>query len=157
MWRDPPPGSFIIKVSPQNNGSQHLVVITEELPPGGKIPRHKHLGQDEMVLVESGTLHFHIGDKRRDLHAGGLAFIPAYTWVNITNNSHDPAALVAIFSAPGFENHLRCVSVLMGERASPLTPLTPQERKQCDVLGRVEYKSDRAAKATAAPVGKTAP
>lgn len=26
IWREPPPGDFILKVSPQNNGSQHLVM-----------------------------------------------------------------------------------------------------------------------------------
>ena len=26
IWREPPPGDFILKVSPRNNGSQHLVM-----------------------------------------------------------------------------------------------------------------------------------
>jgi hypothetical protein len=35
---DPVP--FILKVSPKNNGSEHLVLITEDLPPGGSIAKH---------------------------------------------------------------------------------------------------------------------
>jgi hypothetical protein len=31
VWRDPPPGGFILKVSPANNGSSHLVLGTEDL------------------------------------------------------------------------------------------------------------------------------
>jgi hypothetical protein len=46
IWRDPPPGGFMLKVSPKNNGSQHLVMGTEDLLPGDGIPRHTHLGQD---------------------------------------------------------------------------------------------------------------
>src|SRR5712692_8814072 len=34
IWRDPPPGGFVLKVSPKNNGSQHLVLGTEDFLPG---------------------------------------------------------------------------------------------------------------------------
>ena len=32
---------FMLKVSPKNNGSQHLVAGTEELAPGAPIPKHR--------------------------------------------------------------------------------------------------------------------
>jgi quercetin dioxygenase-like cupin family protein len=137
IWRDPPPGGFMLKVSPENNGSQHLVLVTEDLQPGDTIPTHQHLGQDEIVLIEAGTVHVQVGDQERDLHAGGLVFIPAYTWVSLRNNSNQPASIVGIFSAPGFENHLRCVSVPANEEP---TPLTPDQRRQCDHQGHVIYK-----------------
>jgi quercetin dioxygenase-like cupin family protein len=40
---------FILKVSPKNNGSERLVLVTEEIPPGAGVSRHKHLGQDEIL------------------------------------------------------------------------------------------------------------
>jgi len=135
IWRDPPPGGFILKVSPENNGSQHLVVGTEDLLPGDIIPRHKHLGQDEIVLVQSGVVHVQVGDEERDLHAGGIAFIPSFTWVSLKSNDTQPASIVFAFSAPGFENHLRCVSVPANEKP---TPITPEEKKKCD--RHVTYK-----------------
>src|SRR5215469_7849160 len=55
IWREPPPGEFTLKVSPKNNGSQHLVFGTEDMVPGDEIPMHKHLGQDEIVYIERGT------------------------------------------------------------------------------------------------------
>jgi len=137
IWRDPPSGGFMLKVSPKNNGSEHLVMGTEDLLPGNAIPRHKHLGQDEIVFVQSGTLHVQLGDQERDLHAGGMAFIPAYTWVSLKNNDTQPASMVFVFSAPGFENHLRCVSVAANEKP---TPMTPEEQKQCDHEGHVIYE-----------------
>lgn len=76
-WREPPPGGFMLKVSPKNNGSQHLVLGTEDLLPGDEIPTHKHLEQDEIVLIQAGTAHVRLGDQERDLHAGGMVFIPA--------------------------------------------------------------------------------
>jgi quercetin dioxygenase-like cupin family protein len=137
IWRDPPPGGFILKVSPKNNGSQHLVMGTEEMSPGDEIPRHKHLGQDEIVFLQTGTLHARLGGQERDLHAGGMAFIPAYTWVSFKNTSAERANIVFIFSEPGFENHLRCVSVLANEKT---TPTTPEEQKRCDHEGHVVYQ-----------------
>jgi hypothetical protein len=51
---------FILKVTPENSGSNQLVLGTEEIPPGGVIPRHKHFEQDEILLVQTGagTRHF---------------------------------------------------------------------------------------------------
>jgi hypothetical protein len=43
IWREPPPGDFILKVSPRNNGSQQLVMGTEDMAPGDEFPTHKHL------------------------------------------------------------------------------------------------------------------
>jgi hypothetical protein len=40
-----PTSEFILKVTPENSGSQHLVFGTEAIPPGGVIPKHRHLGQ----------------------------------------------------------------------------------------------------------------
>ncbi len=66
-----------------------------------------------------------------------MAFIPAYTWVSFKNTSAEPANIVFVFSAPGFENHLRCESVPANEKP---TPMTPEEQKQCDHEGHVIYK-----------------
>ena len=140
IWRDPPPAGFMLKVSPANNGSQHLVLGTEDIGPGEGIPRHKHLGQDEIVLIQSGVIHVQVSDQARDLHAGGMAFIPAFTWVSLKNKINQPASMVFVFSAPGFENHLRCVSVPADEKA---TPVTPEEQKECDHEGHVIYKELR--------------
>ena len=139
IWRDPPPGEFMLKVTPQNNGSHHLVFGTEDMHPGDEIPLHKHLGQDESVYVEAGTVHVHLGDQERDLHAGGTVFIPAHTWVSIKVLGNDTASIAFVFSAPGFENHLRCVSVPANEKP---TPTTLEERKKCDHEGHVIYKED---------------
>jgi quercetin dioxygenase-like cupin family protein len=140
-WRPEPgeaavPGGFI-KVSPKNNGSQHLVLMTGEMAPGDAIPMHKHLGQDEILLIERGTVHVHLGDRERDLHAGGMVFIPAYTWVSVKNTGTETESGVAIFSAPGFEDHIRCKTVLANEKP---TPISRAEENECDRLGHVVYK-----------------
>ena len=81
----PASSQFILKVSPKNNGSQHLVAGTELLAPGATLPKHRHLVQDEILLIQGGTAHVWLGDQERDLHAGGLVFIPANTWISGKN------------------------------------------------------------------------
>jgi quercetin dioxygenase-like cupin family protein len=130
----PASSQFILKVSPKNNGSQHLVAGTELLAPGATLPKHRHLVQDEILLIQGGTAHVWLGDQERDLHAGGLVFIPANTWISGKNIGATPIALTFVFSAPGFEETMRCNSVPAGETPTPIAP----EQKDCAHLGHSE-------------------
>ena len=132
-----PTAEFILKVTPQNSGSKHLVLGTEDIPPGGVIPRHRHLEQDEILLVQTGTAHVTLGDKEYDVHAGGTVFFPAQTWVSLKNIGADSISLVFIFSAPGFEENMRCSSVPAGQSAPPINT---DELKACAHEGHVEYE-----------------
>jgi quercetin dioxygenase-like cupin family protein len=126
---------FMLKVSPKNNGSQHLVLGTEELAPGAAIPKHRHLIQDEILLLHSGKAHVWLGEQEGDLHAGGLVFIPANTWISLKNNGTEPVGLTFVFSAPGFEDTMRCNSVPAGETP---TQITPEQQEECAHLGHAE-------------------
>ena len=134
----PASSQFMLKVSPKNNGSQHLVAGTEELAPNAGIPKHRHLVQDEILLIQSGKAHVWLGDEERDLHAGGLVFIPANTWIRAKNVGTDPISLTFIFSAPGFEDTMRCNSVPAGEAP---TQITPEQQVHCAHLGHAESAS----------------
>jgi quercetin dioxygenase-like cupin family protein len=131
----PASSQFMLKVSPQNNGSQHLVAGTEELAPGAAIPKHRHLTQDEILLMPNGKAHVWLGDQERDLQAGALVFIPANTWISLKNIGAEPISLTFIFSAPGFEDTMRCNSVPAGETP---TSITPEQQKDCAHLGHAE-------------------
>jgi quercetin dioxygenase-like cupin family protein len=131
----PASSQFMLKVSPKNNGSRDLVAGTEVLAPGATLPKHRHLLQDEILLIQSGTAHVWLGDEERDLHAGGLVFIPANTWISGKNIGTEPIALTFVFSAPGFEDTMRCNSVPAGEMP---TPITPEQQRDCAHLGHSE-------------------
>jgi hypothetical protein len=73
----------------------------------------------------------------RSVWRGGRVFIPAYSWVDMKVTGSDAVGLVAIFSAPGFENHLRCAAVPANEKP---TPMTLADWRQCDHEGHVVYK-----------------
>ena len=52
-----PTRPFTIKIDRKNGGSQKMFAGTEEIPAGGLIPRHKHLGQDEILLIQTGSAY----------------------------------------------------------------------------------------------------
>ena len=61
---------FTIKVDRENGGSQKMWLVAEEIPSGGVIARHKHLDQDEILLIQSGSGHAWLGTEERDVHSG---------------------------------------------------------------------------------------
>ena len=126
-WRDieglgpQPEMRFILKVDPQNGGSSHLVFGTEDMAPGGKIEMHKHPGSDEILFLENGTARVNLGDSSRDVHGEATVFIPANTWISVTNIGREVIHFAFIFSAPGFEEFMRAESVREGEKNIPLS------------------------------------
>ena len=132
-----PTSEFILKVTAQNSGSQHLVLGTETIPPGGVIPKHRHLGQDEILFLQTGSARISLNGQDYEVHAGGMAFFPLNTWVSLRNTGTAPIQLIFIFSAPGFDEYMRCSSVPEGQRAPPI-PLG--EVSKCAHDGHVEYE-----------------
>jgi mannose-6-phosphate isomerase-like protein (cupin superfamily) len=115
-----PSSDFLLKVSQKTNGSKHLLLGTEEIPPGAVIPKHKHHGEDEILLIQTGNAHVWLGDKEYDAQPGALVFIPAGTWVSLKNNGKENISLVFVWNEPGFEEMMRCASVPKGQVAEPI-------------------------------------
>ena len=109
-----PTSEFITKVGPKTNGSKHLLLFTEEIPPGARIPKHKHHGEDEIILIQTGNAHVWLGDKEYDVAPRGLILIPSGTWISLKNTGKENIRAVAVWNEPGFEKELRCVSVPKG-------------------------------------------
>jgi quercetin dioxygenase-like cupin family protein len=115
------PGPFILKVDRHNGGSSHLVFVTEDVPPGAKIDRHRHPGADEIVFLQNGRARVSLGDKVREVHAGATVFAPANTWIEVTNIGSDAIHGVFVFSAPGFDDFMRAESSPEGQKITPLS------------------------------------
>ncbi len=118
---DAAPGPFILKVDRHNGGSSHLVFGTENLPPGQSIDRHRHPGADEILLLQNGHARVTLGDVTKEVHDGATVFIPANTWIAVTNIGTDPIGVVFVFSALGFDDFMRAESAPEGEKITPLT------------------------------------
>src|SRR5260370_4219375 len=116
-----PSSDFLLKVSPKTNGSKHLLLGTEEIPPGAVIPKHKHRAEDEILLIQTGSAHVWMGDKEYDAQAGALVFIPAETWISLKNTGKESISLVFVWNEPSFEEMMRCASVPKGQVAPPIS------------------------------------
>jgi len=116
-----PSTEFLLKIGPKTNGSKHLLVFSEELHPGAVIQRHRHLGEDEVVLIQTGSAHVWLGNNEYDAEPGSLVFIPAGTWIGLKNTGTENISLVAIWNEPAFEELLLCSSVPQGQAAEPLS------------------------------------
>jgi mannose-6-phosphate isomerase-like protein (cupin superfamily) len=116
-----PSSDFLLKIGPKTNGSKHLLLFTEEIPPGAAIPKHKHHGEDEILLIQTGSAHVWLGDKEYDAQPGALVFIPSGTWISLRNTGKENISLVAIWNEPGFEEMLRCGSVPKGQAGEPIS------------------------------------
>jgi quercetin dioxygenase-like cupin family protein len=131
------PVEFMLKVSPQNSGSQHLVLGTQTVPPGGTVPKHRHLAQDEIVFIQSGTARFTLNGKDYQVHEGGMIFAPMNTWMSLENIGKTDIHLIFIYSAPGFEEYMRCTSAPVGHKAPQLSQ---DQLRTCARKGQVEYE-----------------
>jgi quercetin dioxygenase-like cupin family protein len=107
---------LIFKVDPVSTGSDSLVVGTEEMPPGNKIPTHKHLYEDEVIFVHKGALRVTLAGRQYDAATGATVFIPHGNWIGVENASSEPAMILFFFNQPAFEQCLRALSSRPGEK-----------------------------------------
>src|SRR5690348_10282751 len=117
---------LLIKVDPTNTGSRHMVLGASDLPPGDAIGVHRHLQEDEIIVITRGTARVQLGRQFVTASAGATVFIPQGTCIGVTNVGSDTLSNFFVFSSPGFERALRAVSSAQGE---PPKALTPQLRR----------------------------
>ncbi len=123
---------LIFKVDPVTTGSNTLVVGTEEMAPGNRIPIHKHLYEDEVVFVHKGVLRATLDDRQVEARTGATVFIPQGTWVGLENASSEPVVILFFFNKPAFEQCLRAVSSREGEKFTmPPPEALKAVREQC--------------------------
>lgn len=137
-----PASEFLLKIGPKTSGSKHLLLFTEEVPPGAAIPKHKHHGEEEILLIETGTAHVWLADKEYDAQPGALVFIPAETWISLKNTGKDNINLVAFWNEPAFEEMLRCGSVPKGQVGNVLSR---EGVKECYHHGDAELETVQSA------------
>ena len=113
---------LLLKVDPVNNGSRRMVLGSSDLPPGDAIGTHRHLQEDEIIIILRGTARVRLGTTDYTASAGGTVFIPQGTCITVTNVGADTLTNIFVFSSPGFEEVLRSVSSRSGEAPKSLTP-----------------------------------
>ena len=77
-----------------------LTLICEEIAVGDRIPLHTHPTVEEIVYIDSGSAEITVGEEKRVVGAGGIAFIPPRTPHETRNVGKTAVHLHAIFSTP---------------------------------------------------------
>jgi mannose-6-phosphate isomerase-like protein (cupin superfamily) len=112
-----------------------MVLGSSDLPPGDAIGVHRHLQEDEIILITRGTARVQLG---RDFYTAGpgtTVFIPQGTCIALANTGSDTLTNVFVFSSPGFEQVLRAVSSGRGE---PVKRLSATQRAVAFRTGHAE-------------------
>jgi quercetin dioxygenase-like cupin family protein len=112
---------LLIKVDPTTTGSQRMVLGSSDLPPGDAIGVHRHLQEDEIILIIRGTARVQLGPEFYSAGPGATVFIPQGTCIGLANTGRDTLTNVFIFSSPGFEQVLRAISSVRGEAPKSLS------------------------------------
>ena len=134
--RENTPITIRISKKADNIGSASL--CTEELTPGGGIPVHKHLYNDEFFYFNQGSGIFLLDDKEFEIKEGVTAFVPRGTWHGVKNTGNGKMALTFGFSPAGFEDFFRQIG---SPKGTPYRSKTAEEQKRiADAFGMVFRK-----------------
>ena len=126
---------LLIKVDPVTTGSRRMVLASSDLPPGDEIKVHRHLGEDEIIVVTRGSARVQLGKEQHSAGPGTTVFIPQGTCIALANTGPDTFSMFFVFSSPGFERVLREVSSPAG---APPKPITPETRAAAFQRGHAE-------------------
>ena len=82
-----------------SKGAKHLVVMDVELQPGGGHDFHRHPGQEEMIIVKSGTIEQYVEADHQTLSAGDSVLVPEGV-VHASFNDGDETAYLQVVISP---------------------------------------------------------
>ena len=82
-----------------SKGAQHLVVMDVELQPGGGHDFHRHPGQEEMIIVKSGTITQFLEAESHVLTTGDSVLVPEGV-VHASFNDGDETAHLQVVISP---------------------------------------------------------
>ena len=113
-----------IRVSKRRDSVDTISLCTEDIQPGGKIPVHKHLHEDEFFIFHKGSGIIEIDAVEFPIKSGTSGWVPRDTWHSISNHSSELLIFTFGYSPAGFEDFFRQIGTPKG---SPFKPKTSQE------------------------------
>src|ERR1700712_2445153 len=106
--------SITIKVSKKVDGIDSTSICTEKIQPGGGIPVHKHLFNDEIFFIHKGSGSFILDDQEFKISEGSNAFVPKGVWHGLRNTGSEILFFSFGFSPSGFEDFFRQIGTPQG-------------------------------------------
>lgn len=87
-------GQHLTFLQTRRDSGGKLLTVEVRLEPGGRVPRHAHVRQDERVAVIDGPLVVRIGRVERTLHAGDAVDVPRRALHLVRNDGERDARFV---------------------------------------------------------------
>jgi quercetin dioxygenase-like cupin family protein len=108
-------GDVINRLDPKSSGSTTMVVMDVTLDPGGMHNFHKHVEQDEIIIVLKGKVEQWVDKTKQILNVGDSAFVPKNTVHASFNIFEEPATLQVVLAPAIGESGYELVDVASEE------------------------------------------
>lgn len=120
-------GTAIVKIKiSRQQGSRSFSFLSESFRPGDKLPVHKHLNEDELIFIHSGSGMLTLADKQFPVKQGAVAMVPKGTWHGLENIGEENIEMRFGYTPSGFEGFFREVGSAPGQ---PFIKRTMAERR----------------------------
>ncbi len=104
-----------IKISKAKHGINGISCCVEEQSPGRKMRVHKHLHNDELIIIQQGEGTMTLDESSIEVKAGDMVFVPRDTWHGLDNTGKENLLMVFQYSPAGFEEYFIENGTLVGE------------------------------------------
>ena len=133
--------SIRLKVGPSTTGAGYLFLGAEELPPGSRVPRHRHELDEEVLIVQEGEVTFFLNDTAHVAPAGSVVYLPPRNWIMVENRSTAPARIMFVFPRGAVERCFQFVGRSVADSAAGRAPersadAAAEERHSCQMTYR---------------------
>lgn len=91
-------GDIGMRLEPTESGCKSMVVMDVVLEPGGMHNFHKHVDQDEIIIVLSGKVVQWVGEENTVLSTGDSAYVPRNTVHGSFNDFSEKAQIQVVLS-----------------------------------------------------------
>ncbi len=112
----------LLKVDEQTTGSQDLLMGFEHIPPGLRIPVHRHDGYEEILFVHRGVATLRLGEQEVEVEEGATMHVPPGTWHGVANTGDANATVLFIFPTTEMGDFFRRITHREGEPPRELSP-----------------------------------
>lgn len=130
-----------LKVGPSTTGAGYLFLGAEELPPGSRVPRHRHELDEEVLIVQQGEVTFLLNDSAHVAPAGSVVYLPPRNWITVENRSTAPARIMFVFPRGAVERCFQFIGRSVADSAAGREPVrspaaAAEERHSCQMTYR---------------------
>ncbi len=130
-----------LKIGPSTTGAGYLFLGAEELPPGSRVPRHRHELDEEVLIVQQGEVTFFLNDTAHVAPAGSVVYLPPRNWITVENRSGAPAKIMFVFPRGAVERCFQYIGrsvadSVAGRVPTKSAPAEAEERHSCQMTYR---------------------